>query len=104
MRIDERHQGLESVVGDAEDADLAVGLGDVLYEPVDGVVGVGRFIDLRWIERADEWPIHDEVAFGAILAADVLHDADVAARDYDVERVVVAGEVGGEMRARGVSG
>jgi hypothetical protein len=41
MRIDERHQGKKAVVGDAKNADLAVGLGDILDEPVDAVVSVG---------------------------------------------------------------
>ena len=40
MRIDQRHQREESIVGDAEDAHVAVSLGNVLHHPVDGVVGV----------------------------------------------------------------
>ena len=45
VRVDERHQRQEPVVRDAEDPDLAVGLRDVLHQPVDGVVGVGGVID-----------------------------------------------------------
>ena len=52
MRIDQRHQRQEAVVGDPQDADFAVALGDVLHQPVDGVVGVGGMIDGRRIQRA----------------------------------------------------
>ena len=85
VRMDERHQGQKAVVGDAEDADLAVGLGNVVNQPVDGVVGVGRFVDRRGILRPANGPVHHVVAFGAVLAADVLDHADVAAVDDHVE-------------------
>src|SRR6266550_6550922 len=97
--MDEAHQGGESVVGDADDAYLAVALGRVFYEPVDGVVGVGGVVYLRRVEGAAEGAVHDVVALGAVLAADVLDDADVAALDDDVGGVVVTVEAGGEMRA-----
>src|SRR6266481_9309832 len=45
MRIDKGHQRSEAVVGDAKDADLAVGFGNIFNEPVDGVVSVGGVID-----------------------------------------------------------
>ena len=92
MRIDERHQGQEAVVGDAEDADLAVGFGNVFDQPVDGVVGVGGVVDRRGIERAVQRAIHDVVAFGAVFAAHILDNANVAAFDDDVGGVVVAVE------------
>ena len=85
VRMDERHERQKAVVGDAEDADLAIGLGNVFDEPVDGVVGVGGLVDGRGVLRAVEGAVHDVVAFGAVLAADVLDDADVAAFDDDVE-------------------
>ncbi len=99
MRIDERHERLEAVVRDSELADLTVGLGNVLHEPVDGVVRIGGLIDVGRIERPDERSVHDVIALRSILAANVLHDADVPARNYDVERVVVTGEIGREVRA-----
>ena len=99
VRMDEAHQGGESVVGDADDADLAVGLRHVLHEPVDGVVGVGGMVDRGRVQRAAQGAVHDVVALGAVLAADVLDDADVAAFDDDVGGVVVAVEAGAEMRA-----
>ena len=102
--MNQRHQGQKAVVGDAEDADLAVGLGDVLDQPVDGVVGVGGFVDGRGVQRAVEGAVHDVVALGAVLAADVLDDADVAAFDDHVGGVVVAVQDGPEVRAGGMAG
>src|SRR3981189_2899077 len=97
--MDEAHQGGESVVGDADDADFAVALGGISYEPVDGVVGVRGVVYLCRVEGAAEGAVHDVVAFGAVLAADVLDGADVTAVDDDVGGVVGAGEVGAEVRA-----
>jgi hypothetical protein len=54
-------------------------------------------IDARGIERAVERAVHDVVAFGTVLAADVLDDANVAAFDDDVHGVVVAFEDGAEV-------
>ena len=58
---------------------LPLDLGDVLHEPVDGVVGVGGLVDGGRVQRAADGAVHDVVALGAVLAADVLDDADVAA-------------------------
>ena len=35
-------------------------------------------------------PVHDVIAFGAVLAADILDDADVAAFDDHVGGIVVS--------------
>ena len=43
--------------------------------------------------------IHHVVALGAVLAADVLDDADVASADDGLDGVVVAVERRAEMRA-----
>jgi len=48
--------------------------------------------------------IHHVVAFGAVFAANVLDNADVAAFEDDFERVVIALEAGTEMRAVRVGG
>lgn len=104
MRVEERHQRQKAVVGDAEDADLAVGLGDVLHQPVDRVVGVGRVIDRRRVQRTAQRPIHHVVAFRSVLPADVLHDADVAALDDHFHRVVVSLKHRRQVRARRVRG
>ena len=52
MRIDAGGYGEKSGIGDAEDADAAVVVGNVFEEPGDGVVGVGAFVDERW-DRSD---------------------------------------------------
>ena len=56
-------------------------------------------VDGGWVEWAAQGAVHDVVALGAVLAADVLDDADVAAVDDDVGCVVVAVEAGAEVRA-----
>ena len=104
MRVDQRHQRQEPVVGNAEDADLAVALGSVLHQPVDRVVGVGGVIDRRRVLRPAQRPVHHVVAFRAVLAADVLHHADVAALDDHFQRVVVAGEHRRQVGAVRVAG
>jgi hypothetical protein len=90
VRIHQRHQRQKAVVGNAQDADLAVALRNVLHQPVDGVVGVGGVIDRRGILRPVQGAVHHVVAFGAVFAANVLHHADVAAFDDHVGGVVVA--------------
>src|SRR5207245_7614479 len=74
------------------------------YEPINGVVGVRGVVDGRGIERAAERAIHHVVAFGAVFAANVLDDADVAAFENDFQRIVIALEAGTEMRAVLVGG
>ena len=102
MRIDQAHQWLESVVGNPQLSHLAIRLGGVLDEPVDRVPGVGRLVDLGVIERADERAIHDVIALGAVLAADILHHADVAAGNNDVLRIVVPVQFRAKVRALGI--
>ena len=83
---------------------LPLRLRDVLDQPVDGVVGVGGVIDRRRVLRAAQRPVHHVVALRAVLAAHVLHDADVAAFDDDVGGVVVALKDRAEVRALRVAG
>ena len=99
MRVDERHQRKEAVVGDAEDAHLPVALGRVLHQPVDGVPGIGGMIDRGRVLRSVQRAIHHVVALGAVLAADVLDDADVAALDDHLGGVVVAVQDGAKVGA-----
>ena len=103
VRVEERHQRQESVVGNPEDADPAVGFRHVLHEPVDRVVGVGRMIDRGRVLRPAQRPVHHVIAFGAVLAAHVLHRADVAAFDDHVGGVVIALQDRAEMAAVGVA-
>src|SRR5262249_62288326 len=87
----------DPAVGGADHADVAVRFRDVLHQPVDGVVGVGRVIDRRTVERAAQLPRHDVVAFRAVLAADVLVNADVAG---GYEHLVRRAELAQQVRAR----
>jgi len=104
VRVEERHQREEAVVRDAEDADTPVALGHVLHEPVDRVPRVGRVVHTGGVQRPAQRAVHHVVAFRPVLAADVLHDPDVALLDDHVGRVVVTLEDGAEVRARGVAG
>src|SRR3546814_21004678 len=60
-------------------ADPAVGLGDVLHQPVDGVPGVGGMVGVAVVERAAQRARGHVVATGTIFAAHALDDADAAA-------------------------
>jgi len=50
-----------------------------------------------------ERTVHDLVALGAVFAADVFNDADVASLDDDVGGVVVAVERGAEVGDGGIA-
>jgi len=90
MRIHQRHQRQKTVIGNAENTDLAIALRNVFDEPVDRVIRVSRMIDIRRIQRPTQRSIHYVVAFRTVLAAHVLHDPNVAALDNHFERVVIA--------------
>ena len=103
MRIDHAHRRVEAGIGDAEHANVAVVVRNVLHEPVDGVVGVGALVDffraLVWIERADV----NVITFGAIAAADVLRDEDeLVLRQFaeGAERIAVVVRAVGLQRIR----
>ena len=81
VRAEQGHGHRPAIVGGTDHADAAVGFGDVLDQPVDGVVGVGGVVGLGGIQGADGRPGHHIVALGAIFAADVLGDEDVAVVD-----------------------
>ena len=82
---------------------LPLRLGNILHQPVDGVVGIGGVVDGRRVLRAVQRAVHDVVALGAVLAAHVLHHADVAAFDDHVGGVVIAVQDRPEVRALGVA-
>src|SRR5260370_21805695 len=69
----------EAAVRTSDHSHASVGFGRVLYQPVDGVVGVGNVIHLRSIQRPAHRARHPVVAFGSIFAADVLNHAYVSA-------------------------
>ncbi len=82
---------------------LPFDLGQVLHQPVDGVVGVGGVVDLAGVERAAQRARHHVLAFGAVLAAHVLEHADIAAAH---EHLITLRQFGIHMRrfeARGAA-
>ncbi len=75
--VDDAGGGVEAGIGDAPHADLAVVVGDVVNEPLDGVVGVGAFVGILGAALDGAVRRHvDEIAFGHVAAADVLVDED----------------------------
>jgi hypothetical protein len=104
VRMHQRHQRQETVVADAQNAHLAIGLGNVLDQPVDAVVGVRRFVHRRGILRPVNRAVHHVVALRAVLAANVLNHANVAAFHNHVRSVVIAIQSPPQVRAGGVAG
>ena len=82
MRFDERHGGEPAAVGNSGFAGAAVVVGDILDQPVDCVVRVGAFVDRVRVFGIARVALHDERAFGAVAAADVLKDEDVAVGNH----------------------
>ena len=64
VRVDHSGGGEEAIVGDAPDAGFAVVVGDVVEEPLDGVVGVGAFVEI----------FRDFFVFGGVTSTNVPSD------------------------------
>ncbi len=99
VRIDERHERLESVIRDPDGAHLAVAFRHVFHQPVDGVVSIGGVIHGSRILGPVHGAIHDVISLGAILAAHILDDPDVAILENHVGRVVIALQRGPQVTA-----
>ncbi len=97
--MDHRHQRQKPVVRNSENAYLPVALGNVLHQPVDGVVGVGRLIHRRWILRSMQRAVHHIIALGAVLASNIFDHADVPALDDHIGRIVITVEGCRKVRA-----
>ena len=78
VRIEERHRRRPARVRRAGDAHLPVRLGDVLHEPIGGVVGVGAFVGGLRVASIARRTLHQELPLGLEAAADVLEHEDVA--------------------------
>src|ERR1039457_2088735 len=78
MRVERGHDGGPTVVGGSGDAGAAVVVGDVFDEPVDGVPGVGGFVDAFRILGIVRRAAHHKFAFGFEPATDILRDDVVA--------------------------
>ena len=101
VRVEERHQGQQAVVGSPGDADAAVVPLDVLHQPLDRVPGVGDLVDAAFVERPAQRHGHGVPAPGAEAAAHVLVDADVAVPH---QGLVVGGQDHGDVGAVGARG
>ena len=79
MGIDHSCCGIESRIGDAHHSDVAIVVGDVLYEPLDRVVGVGAFINLcRLVVGRDVGSHVNKFSFRSIASPNILEDEDIA--------------------------
>ena len=63
VRVDFGHQGGEAEIGGTDHTDLAVGFRRMFHQPVDGVIGIGGFINAGRVQRSDNRPRHDKHAF-----------------------------------------
>ena len=81
MGIHQRLDDGKALIRAAEHADLAVGFRHILHQPVDDVVGVGRFIGVAGIEGPSQKASHERVAFRSIFSAYVLKNSDVPISD-----------------------
>ncbi len=58
MRMHHRHHHRVSLIRAADRSHAAVGFGNVLHQPVDGVVGVGDVVGFGRVQRAPHGPRH----------------------------------------------
>ena len=72
VRIEERHHRRPAVVRNPMHAHPAIVVRQVFDQPIDRVVGVGRFVDTRGITGCPSRPNHRERAFGAVLPPNIL--------------------------------
>ena len=77
MRMEQCQRCREAIVGDAIHSDFAVIVGNILHQPLDRIVGVGRFVRRLGIVRVD--PRRKvEHSLGLEASAQVLDHKDVA--------------------------
>ena len=104
MRIERAHHREPRRVTRADHADAAVVVGDVLEQPLDGVVGVGALVDRLRVLAIARLAQHHELALGLEAAANVLQHDDVAVggkideRRRDAGRRVLADAVGRPLK------
>src|SRR5258708_40201531 len=94
----------EGGIINAQLSNFAFALRNIFSEPVDSVVSVSGVIDWRRIQRPVQRTGHHVVAFGTVLAANVLDYANVAAFHDHVGRIVITVQDGPEMSAVRVTG
>src|SRR5581483_1580397 len=85
MGVDQRHGRRPAGIGDAPHADAPIVVGNILEQPLNGVVGVGALIRALGIGGRARRALHDECPLRFESAAQVLEDEDVAVGDQLVE-------------------
>src|SRR4051794_16689742 len=78
MRIDRAGGGVKTRIRDAVEADAAVVVWDVFDHPVDGVVGIGRFVDRCLLVLGDLGSDLDKLAFAHPPPTHILVNKDVS--------------------------
>ncbi len=78
MGVDHAHGYEKAVIRNAVETDASIIVGDVFHEPIDRVVGVRAFVHALRVARLVQGAKHDELAFRAITAANILKSEDVA--------------------------
>ena len=74
MRFHERHRGQPPAIRDPENASPSIVIRDVFDQPVDGVIGIGSFVNRTGLGAVARGALHLELAFGIVASADVLED------------------------------
>src|SRR5262249_43632156 len=79
VTVDGSRRSIEPWIGNSPNSDPAIVVGEILNEPVDGVVGIRAFIDvLGPVLLRQMWAYVHELAFGIVASTDILKDEDVA--------------------------
>ncbi len=89
MRMNHRHQRKKSVIRNPQHAHLPIRLGNILHQPVNRVVSIGRLVHWSRIQRPMNRPVHHIVALAPILPANILHHANISALHNRLRRVVI---------------
>ena len=78
MTVDARHRSVKARIRNSVNSDAAVVVSHILDQPINGVVGVGCFVDLISFLVRNVWPHVFINAFAHIAAAHIAVNEDVA--------------------------
>src|ERR1700735_1870082 len=92
MRLQERHRREPATVGNYELTGTSVIVRNIFNQPIDGVVGVGAFVDRVWIFSVSRRPLHNKRAFRAKSSADILKDKNIPIREHFLVKAQIMGK------------